>query len=665
MSGVEASSQGSTAPVLLLSDLPAEFALLRRPDTDPDGGAAVELLAGPVRELADLDSVPSPDHVDGSPVFLLVPFRAAAERGMHCRQDDATLLMMRVHDQRRVTMPAMGGLDAQSAAAVADGSFDISDTEYEEIVRRVITEEIGSGEGANFVISRSFLADIPDYSVAKALAVFAHLLRHERGAYWTFLVHTAGRTFVGATPERHVTLSNGLVTMNPISGTYRYPPDGPTVDGLVEFLADGKESDELYMVLDEELKMLGAVCESDVRVVGPKTRMMAHLAHTEYFISGRTRLCPAEIIRNTIFAPTVVGSPLVNAFRVINRHERTGRGYYSGIAALISRAEDGTDRLDSAILIRTAEIRPCGQLRVSTGATVVRHSRPADESAETRAKARGLLAAMGVGEPPVTRQPAGGPAGGPAAVGSSPQDHPEVRRMLQARNVRLNGFWFDPTGPDTLVVPGRPHVLVLDAEDTFTSMLGHHVRALGCLVTIRSAAEGFTLEGVDCVLLGPGPGDPLALEDPRIARMHDIVRELLSESVPFLAVCLSHQILSSQLGLPIRRRREPHQGVQREITLFGEPERVGSYNTYFAVSDRDLVENQLHGVSVEVSRDDLTGEVHALRSKRFSSVQFHLESVLTQNGRHIVAKLLTDLRPGPLSRTWPVVRRGDAPPLGR
>ncbi len=68
MSGVEASSQGSTAPVLLLSDLPAEFALLRRPDTDPDGGAAVELLAGPVRELADLDSVPSPDHVDGSPV---------------------------------------------------------------------------------------------------------------------------------------------------------------------------------------------------------------------------------------------------------------------------------------------------------------------------------------------------------------------------------------------------------------------------------------------------------------------------------------------------------------------------------------------------------------------------------------------------------------------
>ena len=44
-----------------------------------------------------------------------------------------------------------------------------------------------------------------------------------------------------------------------------------------------------------------------------------------------------------------------------------------------------------------------------------------------------------------------------------------------------------------------------------------------------------------------------------------------------------------------------------------------------------------------MSRDAVTGEVHALRSKRFSSVQFHLESVLTQNGQHIAARLLTDL----------------------
>jgi phenazine biosynthesis protein phzE len=647
--------------VPLPAQLPPEFVLLRRPGPAGDGtvelgDGTVELLAGPVQQLPALHSVPVPDDVDDSPVFLLVPYRTADERGFQCREDDAALLAMRVHTRRRVTLPNLPALDDSTARAVASGRFDIEDAEYEQIVRRVIDDEIGAGEGANFVISRSYRAEIPDYSVATALSVFQHLLRHERGAYWTFLVQAAGRTFVGATPERHITLSGGVATMNPISGTYRYPPGGPTVEGLVGFLNDGKESDELYMVLDEELKTMAAICDDVVRITGPRLRMMAHLAHTEYLISGRTALPPVEVLRNTLFAPTVVGSPLVNAFRVIKRHERTGRGYYSGVAALISRDEDGLDRLDSAILIRTAEIRPGGRLRIGVGATVVRHSRPAEEAAETRAKARGLLAAMGVGTPPAApsgtdgRSPAAGrlPAGqsraGRFRDGRSPQSHPDVQRVLRARNDRLNRFWFGATGTDSdaLTVPGRPRVLVLDAEDTFTAMLGHHVRALGCPVEIQSAAKEFAVDDVDCVLLGPGPGNPLALDDPRIARLHDIVRELLRGRVPFLAVCLSHQILSAQLGLPIRRR-QPRQGLQREITLFGEAQRVGSYNSYFAVSDRDRFVDPVHGAVVEVSRDRRTGEVHALRGTRFGSVQFHLESVLTQNGRLIAARLLAHL----------------------
>ncbi len=624
--------------VALPSQLPAEFVLLRRPG--PAGDDTVELLAGPVQQLPALHSVPVPDDIDDSPVFLLVPYRTAGERGFQCREDDVAPLAMRVHTRRRVTLPDLPALDDATARAVAGGRFDIDDAEYEQIVQHVIDDEIGAGEGANFVISRSFHAEIPDYSVATALSVFQHLLRHERGAYWTFLVQVAGRTFVGATPERHITLSAGVASMNPISGTYRYPPGGPTVAGLVGFLKDGKESDELYMVLDEELKMMAAFCDDVVRIDGPRLRMMAHLAHTEYLISGRTALPPVEVLRNTLFAPTVVGSPLVNAFRVIKRHERTGRGYYSGIAALISRDENGLDRLDSAILIRTAEVRPGGRLRIGAGATVVRHSRPAEEAAETRAKARGLLAAMGVGatpaaSPATNRRP---------AVGCSPQNHRDIQRVLRTRNDRLNRFWFGATGTgsDALTVPGGPRILVLDAEDTFTAMLGHHVRALGCPVEIQSAAKEFAVDDVDCVLLGPGPGNPLALDDPRIARLHDIVGELLRGSVPFLAVCLSHQILSAQLGLPIRRR-QPRQGLQREITLFGEAQRVGSYNSYFAVSDRDRLVDPVHGAFVEVSRDRHTGEVHALRGKRFGSVQFHLESVLTQNGRLIAARLLTDL----------------------
>ncbi|MFD6735851.1 chorismate-binding protein, partial [Micromonospora aurantiaca] len=196
---------------------------------------------------------------------------------------------------------------------LSDGQFDVDDDEYAGIVRKVITEEIGTGEGANFVIKRAFVADIADYGMDSALAFFRRLLEREHGAYWTFIVHTGERTFVGATPERHVSLRAGKAVMNPISGTYRYPPSGPELSEVMDFLADRKETDELYMVVDEELKMMARICDPAPRVVGPYLKEMARLAHTEYFIEGHSTRDPRTILRETLFAPTVTGSPLQSA----------------------------------------------------------------------------------------------------------------------------------------------------------------------------------------------------------------------------------------------------------------------------------------------------------------------------------------------------------------
>ncbi len=129
---------------------------------------------------------------------------------------------------------------------VEGGGFDVGDEEYARIVGRVLDEEIGRGEGANFVIRRTYEGTVPGFGRADALALFRRLLEGERGAYWTFVVHTGenrgpegpsaegrgwetgGRTLVGASPEVHVRASGGTVVMNPISGTYRYPAEGPT-----------------------------------------------------------------------------------------------------------------------------------------------------------------------------------------------------------------------------------------------------------------------------------------------------------------------------------------------------------------------------------------------------------------------------------------------------
>ncbi|WP_458867649.1 chorismate-binding protein, partial [Enterococcus faecium] len=91
---------------------------------------------------------------------------------------------------------------------------------------------------------------------------------------------------------------------------------------------------------------------------------------------------PRDILRETMFAPTVTGSPMQNACAVIARHESSPRGYYSGVAALFTPRADGGHDLDAPILIRTAYLEN-GRLRVPVGATLVRHSDPFGEVSET------------------------------------------------------------------------------------------------------------------------------------------------------------------------------------------------------------------------------------------------------------------------------------------
>jgi phenazine biosynthesis protein phzE len=143
------------------------------------------------------------------------------------------------------------------------------------------------------------------------------------------------------------------------------------------------------MVLDEELKMMATVAEHGGQVVGPYLKEMAHLAHTEYLLAGRGSRDVRDVLRETMFAPTVTGSPMENACRVIARHEGRGRRYYAGVLALLGRDAADRQTLDAPILIRTAEISPAGELRVPVGATLVRHSTAEGEVAETHAKAAG------------------------------------------------------------------------------------------------------------------------------------------------------------------------------------------------------------------------------------------------------------------------------------
>ncbi|MGH3811007.1 MAG: anthranilate synthase family protein [Pseudonocardiaceae bacterium] len=636
----------------IMSDNPPPFALLHRPEsTGPD---QLELLIGDVRPVRRLADLPLPTNPPGEPgtsvdgprhdVLALVPFRQVQEHGFECHDDGEPILAMTVVRQCSIALAEALHRLPTEPVELSDAGFDVPDGDYAALVREVLAGEIGSGAGSNFVIKRNFQAQIPDYTPRAALALLRGLLTGERGAYWTFLVHTGDRTFVGATPERQVSVVDGEVVMNPISGTYRFPPSGPTVPGTLAFLSDHKEAGELCMVVDEELKMMASVCDGGGWIVGPHLKEMARLAHTEYLLHGRSSRDVREVLRGTLVAPTVTGSPVQNACRVLARYEPAGRGYYSGVIALIGRDTAKAPMLDSAILIRTADIDSAGAVRIGVGATLVRDSDPDAEVAETRAKAAALLAAFGADASDALPGVSGRAGTGPRTshIGHDLAADHRVRAALRRRNGTLARYWFDTEEDRRRVhfgVAGR-QALVLDAEDTFTAMLAQQLRSLELAVTVRPCVESVRLEEFDLVIAGPGPGDPRDSDDTRIGALWDIVGRLLRSDTPFLCVCLSHQVLASSLGLELVRKSSPAQGVQHEIDLFGRRERVGFYNTFAARSQHDV----LHRVSltgpVKVSRDQRSGEVHALRGPGFASTQFHPESLLTQNGIHILAELI-------------------------
>ncbi|MFJ1612937.1 anthranilate synthase family protein [Streptomyces sp. NPDC088251] len=624
---------------LLRDDCPP-FALLRRrtPGHDHD---TVEVLIGRVREADRLADLP----VGALPSLALVPFRQIAERGFDVR-DDGTPLSVLVAEET-YELPLAEVLDRLPAhdVRVEGGGFDVPDEEYAGIVRRVVEDEIGQGEGANFVVRRTFRGEIPGFGRADALALFRRLLAGERGAYWTFVVHTGdggpagssspgGRTLVGASPEVHVRMSGGTVVMNPISGTYRYPAEGPTAEGLLAFLSDRKERDELSMVVDEELKMMCTVGDMGGVVVGPRLKEMAHLAHTEYELRGRSSLDVREVLKETMFAATVTGSPVQNACRVIKRYEPGGRGYYAGALALLRQEPGGAQTLDSPILIRTADIAADGRLRVPVGATLVRHSDPDSEVAETHAKAAGVLAALGV-------RP-----GRPRDGAARPQlaGDPRVQAALDSRRDGLAPFWLRMQ-ERTHELSGR--ALVIDGEDTFTAMLAHLLRSSGLEVSVHGYDEPGLRERVRAhagpVVLGPGPGNPGDTADPKMRMLREFTAELVRDHRHgLLGVCLGHELIAAELGLEIVRKTVPHQGAQTRIELFGRPETVGFYNSFTArCDDGAAIELAAHGV--EASLDAATRELHALRGPGFASVQFHPESVLTLRGATIVAELLAGL----------------------
>lgn len=608
--------------------------------------ATVTLVGGPLvatEKLADIpigEGAPEPGRRFDS--LAAVPFRQVAERGFDVHDDGTPLAVVQITDEFEIPLAELVAALPDESIDFADrGGFETDDDAYAAVVEQIIAEEIGNGEGANLVVGRHYRAQLDDWDAetgaAKALTVLRRLLENERGAYWTYCFWTGDRFLIGASPERHVSVQNGDVRMNPISGTFRLRGLEPSERKakLLDFLADEKEIYELFMVVDEELKMMCDICHEGGQVLGPFLKPMTHLVHTEYLLAGRTHRDVRDVLRDSMFAATVTGAPVENACKLIKRYEAEGRGYYAGALALIGRDAHGGQTADSPIMIRTADVSPTGALKVTAGATLVRDSDPHSEVAETFAKASGILSAFGL-------VPAA--AGEPSQMEDLTHDE-DVLIALNSRNQRLSKFWLtDQSGAAPAPELTGRSIAILHGEDDFANMLCHVFAVLGMKPSIirHEDFKPGDFDAYDIAVVGPGPGDPRDEESAKIATFRGAVDGLLASGKPFLSVCLGHQVLCHRLGIPLAFKDIVFQGTQSTVSIGGKPEAVGFYNTFVG---RHLDGDTLpEGVSVET--DPATGDIHLVAGPHFRGVQFHAESILTENGVVLLQRLLLDLVAG-------------------
>lgn len=610
------------------------YAIIRMRETD-----TVTLIAGPREDVQSLADIPvaHDDRGDGSPYdrLVVVPYAQVRERGFEAHQDGTPLSVIECAKHTEVPLADLIELLPDGDLEFADrGGFETSDDEYAAMVDQVINEEIGNGEGANLVLARHYRARVADWGHEAAWSVLRRLLEREHGAYWTFCIFTGDRFLVGASPERHVSVDAGRVRMNPISGTFRLrglDTHAARQSALLSFLRDEKEIYELFMVVDEELKMMCDICHEGGLVLGPYLKQMSHLVHTEYLLAGRTDRDVREVLRDTMFAATVTGSPVENACRLIKRYEPRGRGYYASIAGLLGRDSDGLPTADAPILIRTADIDLDGNLTVTAGATLVRDSDAAYETAETWAKASGILSAFGLVE--------GSSVTGDDLTALTSED--DVLIALGQRNQRLSQFWLSDQGAaEPVAALQGKRVVILDGEDDFVNMLAHVFEVMGMSADIvrHDRYEAGVLDAYDLVVVGPGPGDPRDGTVAKVQVMEQVVQQLLGENRPFLAVCLGHQLLAKALGFDLAYKDIVFQGTQSVLPVDGHEETVGFYNTFVARVPATGVP-----AGIEVETDPATGDIHALRGSSFRGLQFHAESILTAGGYDILRATVSDL----------------------
>jgi anthranilate synthase component 1 len=223
-------------------------------------------------------------------------------------------------------------------------------------------------------------------------------LRTVNPSPYMFILEAGDFSIVGASPEVHVRLTDGLVEIRPIAGTRPRGKSAAEDAALeTELLADAKEKAEHLMLVDLARNDIGRVCQFG-SVTVPDFMTVERYSHVMHIVSQvEGRISPDknayDLMRATFPAGTVSGAPKIRAMQIIAQIEQLQRGFYAG--ALGYFGYDGN--MDTCIMLRTALLKH-GRVYIQAGGGWVADSEPGAEYQETINKASALFKAVAMAE---------------------------------------------------------------------------------------------------------------------------------------------------------------------------------------------------------------------------------------------------------------------------
>ncbi len=269
-------------------------------------------------------------------------------------------------------------------------SANMNRERYQEIVAEA-KEYIAAGDIFQVVLSQRFSRQ----TSAHPFAIYRSLRMLNPSPYmFYFDFGELDLQVIGASPEMHVRLEDGVASVRPIAGT-RWRGQTPAEDAALaeDLLADPKERAEHVMLVDLGRNDIGRVSEygsvnvRDLMVVEKYSHVMHIVSHVEGQI--KPDMDAFDLMRATFPAGTVSGAPKVRAMEIIEELEGERRGLYAGAVGYFSY--DGS--MDTCIAIRTMAMQG-DTVHVQAGAGIVADSDPASEYQECVNKAKALLVAV-------------------------------------------------------------------------------------------------------------------------------------------------------------------------------------------------------------------------------------------------------------------------------